>query len=542
VGNSWRVVARVARDRRLRRLELGFTGFAVAEHGTWLAGIVWAYDRGGAEEAGLFALVLLVPAVVVAPLASYAADRFPSGRVLAGGYLVQSAAMLLTAVAIATDAGAALVYGVAAVASSAVTLTHPAIGVVLPNVTHSPADLTAANVVTGFAEYCGMFIGPGLAGLLISGWGVEAPFVMGSVATGLAAALMLGVRIDTYEVEPAQRAGVVGETLAGLRALRRHRPVRTTIEMLSIGGLVIGAADVLFVAVADRVADGDTSRAGMFGLAFGIGAVLGSTVTVVLVGRARLTPPIAIAVGVLGVGLAALGSVTATGAALVLFVLMGSGESLLRVSASTLIQRVAPRDVIGRFLGVAEGLRVLAIAIGSGGIGVLVATLGFEEALLVAGVAVPLLLLVRIAPLFRIDRDAVVPDERVLELVLGDDIFASLPSPTIERLVVDAERRSMPAGTTVIAEGQPGDHYFIVDRGRAEVTMGGAYARTIESGGRFGELALLHDVPRTATVVATEDLELLAFERSAFLQAVTGHPRAADVGRERHQRYIGSAD
>lgn len=536
------MVAQVARDRRLRRIELGFAGFAIAEYGTWLAGIVYAYELGGADEAGLFAVVLLAPALVVAPLAAFAADRYPSGRVLAVGYALQSVAMFLTAAGIASDAGRVVVYGTAMLASAAVTLTRPAIGVALPNVTHTPSDLTAANVVTGFAEYCGMFLGPGLAGLLIHGWGVALPFAMGGVATGAAALLALGVSVESHVVEAKRPGGAIGDTIDGLRALRRHRGARTTIEMLSIGAIVIGAADVLFVAVADQITAGDIGRAGMFGTAFGVGAMVGSFATLALVGRARLTPPIALAVGVLGVGLAALSTVTGTGLALLLFGVMGAGESLLRVAASTLIQRVAPIDVIGRFFGVAEGIRMFSLAIGSGAIGLLIAKLGFERGLLVAGLAVPALLLVRIGPLFRIDRNAVVPDEEVLRAILGDDLFASLPSPTIERLAADIGRRSVPAGTVVIAEGEVGDRYYLVERGRADVTMAGRHVRTVEPGGSFGEIALLHDVPRTATVTAADDLELLTVEREAFLQAVTGHPRAAAIGRERSRLYLGTVD
>ena len=145
--NNWRVVGRVARDPRLRRIELGYAGFAIAEHGTWLAGLMYAYERGGVDQAGIVAVVLLAPALVVAPVAAFATDRFESGRVLAVGYAIQATAMLLAALAIAADIGSLPVYAALMAAASGVTLTRPALGVVLPNATHTPADLTAANVV-----------------------------------------------------------------------------------------------------------------------------------------------------------------------------------------------------------------------------------------------------------------------------------------------------------------------------------------------------------------------------------------------------------
>jgi predicted MFS family arabinose efflux permease len=544
VPSSVRVITRIARDRRLRRIELGFAGFAIAEHGAWLAGILYAYDRGGVDEAGIAAVVLLAPTLVIAPLAAVVIDRFESGRVLAAGYAIQATAMLLAALAIATDVGPLPVYAAAMAAASAVTLTRPALGVVLPSVTHAPADLTAANVVTGFVEYSGRFIGPALTGILVGVSGLAAPFAVCGAIAGASAAMTFGVHTDDDVAGPGDGAGslfgsVLRDTAEGLRALREHRPVRTMIGMLALGSLVIGAADVLVVATADQLSGGDTSRAGLFGTAFGVGAVIGSAVSTLLIGRARLTPAIAISVAAMGLSLALLATATASALALALFIVMGGGESVLRISASTLIQRVAPLDVIGRFLGVAEGLQMSAIAIGSGAIGLLVARFGYEAGLLAAGITVLLLLVVRLSILFQVDRDATVPNERVLELILGDDIFNALPAPTIERLAADVERYHMDAGDTIIAEGEPGDRYYVLESGRAQVFRLGEHVGDRAPGSGFGELALLGATPRTATVVAVTDVDLIAFDREPFLQAVTGHSHSAAVGRRRLDQYLG---
>jgi predicted MFS family arabinose efflux permease len=545
VTGSWGVVNRVARDRQLRRLELGFAGFAIAEHGTWLASIMFAYDRGGVDEAGFAAFGLLAPALLVAPIAAFAADRFPSGRVLAVGYALQGVAMLTTALAIATGAPAAFVYVAAAFAASAVTLTRPAMGSLLPTVTRTPSDLTAANVIIGFVEYTGMFVGPALTGVLVATTGLAAPFAVCGALTIGSAVLALGVRTEAGYVRRdagERRGGALADTRDGLRALRGHRPVRTMMIMLSLGSLVIGATDVLFVATADQLSGGDTSKAGLFGTAFGIGAMVGSVVSVVLIGRARITPFIATSIAAMGVALAALSTTGAVAAAVVLYMLIGGGESVLRVAASTLIQRVAPSEVIGRFFGVAEGLHSFSVAVGAGLIGVLVQRAGYESALIIAGCTVPALLLLRISRLFQIDRNARAPDRRVLELILGDDMFDGLPAPVIERLANDAQPRRFSAQTAVTVEGEVGEHYFVIDRGQAEVTIGGEHVRPLGPGNGFGELALLRDSPRTATVTATTDLELLAFQREQFLQAVGGHQRSTTVGRERADRYLGAAD
>jgi MFS family permease len=538
---SWGVVNRVARDRRLRRLELGFAGFAIAEHGTWLASVMYAYERGGVGEAGFAAFALLAPALLVAPIAAFAVDRFPSGRVLASGYAIQAVAMLATALAIATSAPAAFVYLAAALAASAVTLTRPAMGVLLPTVTRTPADLTAANVIIGFVEYTGMFVGPALTGVLVATSGLAAPFALCGTLTAGSAVLALGVRAEAglgRRRTEGTRNGPIADTLEGLLALRAHRPVRTMMAMLSLGSLVIGVTDVLFVATADQLGGGDTSRAGLFGTAFGMGAMVGSVLSVVMIGRARITPFIATSIAAMGIALAALAATGGVAAAVVLYALIGGGGSVLRVASSTLIQRVAPSEVVGRFFGVAEGLHSFATAVGAGLIGVLVAQLGYETALIVAGCTIPALLALRISQLFRIDRDAQVPDQRVLELILGDDIFEALPAPVIERLANDARHRHLTAGSAATVQGEPGDHYFVIDRGRVDVVIDGRHVRELGPGAGFGELALVRDVPRSATVTAIGDVELLAFGRDEFLQAVGGHRQSSTTAGRRADRYL----
>lgn len=511
-----------------------------------MAGLLYAYDRGGVDEAGIVAVVLLAPALFVAPIASFAADRFHSGRVLAAGYAIQSASMLLAALAIASDLPPVPTYGAMLVAASGITLTRPAIGAALPYATRTPADLTAANVVIGFVEYSGMFLGPAITGLLVAGFDHAAPFALCGVLTAGSAVLALGIRSARHDEMPADAderpVGPIRETLDGLRVLSSHRSARVLIGILSVGSLVIGAADVLFVATADHLSEGDTSRAGLFGTALGLGALGGAGLTVLLVGRRRLTPSIVLAVAAMGLSLGFLAIVSSTVSALLLFAVIGGGESVMRVSTSTLIQRVAPSDVVGRFFGVAEGLHMFSLAIGSGVISLLISRLGFEDGLLVAGIAIPTIMVLRSSTLFRVDRAATVPDDRVLEVILGDEIFDGLPAPTVERLAADAVRVQAEPGTTIIAEGAHGDRYYVIDRGTADVSIDGAYVRTIGEGGGFGELALLRDVPRTATVVATSVLDLVAFERELFLQAITGQPRSLAVGAERSAFYLGEPD
>jgi CRP-like cAMP-binding protein len=102
-------------------------------------------------------------------------------------------------------------------------------------------------------------------------------------------------------------------------------------------------------------------------------------------------------------------------------------------------------------------------------------------------------------------------------------LFAPLSQPALEQIAVNLRSVAVPEGTAVIREGDPGDEFYIVEQGALRVTVGGMPAAPIHAGGFFGEIALLRDVPRTATVIATADCVLLALEREQFLAAVTGH-------------------
>ena len=62
--------------------------FSIAEWATWIAVVVYAFDRGGATEAALISMVQFIPSLIVAPSAAAFGDRFPRGRILFGSYLL----------------------------------------------------------------------------------------------------------------------------------------------------------------------------------------------------------------------------------------------------------------------------------------------------------------------------------------------------------------------------------------------------------------------------------------------------------------------
>jgi len=527
--STWiRVVGGVLRDRRLRRLTSAFLGFNGTEFGVWVVLLVYAYGLGGATTAAIAALVQLLPAALAAPLGAYAGDRFPRGRVLLAAYLVQAATLLATAAALALGAPAPLVLAIAATNSASITFTRPTHYAMLPDVTPTAEALSGANAVSGLAEGAGMLLGPLLAGVVLAAAGPAAALAVFGGISVLAAALLVGLDAGSGIAAggTVDARDVLIETFRGFGVLRSESAVRLPIAILFATQIVVGALDVLLVAASIDLLGAGEGWAGYLSAAFGLGGIVGASVAVSLAGRRRLTPALATGSLVFGGPLAVLGAVPVLLAAPILVGLSGLGRSLASVSGNTLLQRAAPSRAMARVFGVLESLTMLGLAAGSVGAGLLVASAGIRVALVGVGAIVPLAVVLLWLPLRAVEREARAPTSELLGLVRSLPIFAPLPAPIIERILANLERIEIPVGGTLIREGEPGDRCYILAEGEVDVLQSGARIAVRRGVDILGEIALLRDIPRTATVVAATPLVLYALDRATFLEAVTGHPQA----------------
>lgn len=529
-------VMAVARNGSLRRVLLGFIGFNLAEWATWIAILVYAYDRGGATEAGVAALVQLAPSALVAPLAATVGDRIRRERALLLAYLIQSATMGLTALALLASAPAPIVYVAAASAAAAITLTRPVQAAILPSLSRTPAEMTAANVAAGTLENGSILVGPVLAGLTLAFSGPGIVFAASAVLVLSGALLVLGIRpiaAGRALEEPGASGwrGLVAEAIGGFGLLiEEHRP-RTVLALLGAAAILWGALDILLVVLAlDLLAIGEPGI-GYLNAAIGAGGLLGSALSVSLIGRSRLAAPFAAGIALWALPLLLVGVLPGFAAALVLLAAAGMGRIVMDVAGRTLLQRVAPDRLLTRVFGVLEGLETAALALGSIVAPALIAIAGQRGAFVLAGAG----LLVVVVALWRPLRanDAIgVARPRELALLRAQPIFAPLGPAALEQLAANLVPLHAHIGTAIVRQGEPGEHFYLVVEGRLAVDVDGQHVRDLGPSASFGEIALLRNVPRTATVRAVDESELVALERRAFLEAVTGQPASLGAAEE----------
>ena len=532
----------VLHNGSLRRVLLAFVGFSLAEWASWIAILVYAYNRGGATETGLAALVQLAPSALVAPLAAAVGDHVRRDRALLLAYLIQGASMSLTAVALLADAPGPAVYAAAAAAATAITLTRPIQAAILPSLSRSPAELTAANVAAGTVESASMLVGPILAGLALAVAGPGSVFIGAAGVLLVGAGLVSGIRAIETQARLAQPGGsgwrsLVDEAFAGFGVLVAEQRPRTVLGLLGGSAVLWGALDVLLVVLAlDLLAMGEPG-VGYLNAAIGAGGLLGAMLSVLLIGRARLAAPFAAGMALWALPLLMVGLLPGPVAAILLLAAAGVGHVVMDVAGRTLLQRVAPDRMLTRVFGVLEGMQTAALALGSIVAPALILLVGERGAFVVAGAA----LLIGIAALWRPLRrgDAVgVARPRELAMLRGEPIFAPLSPPALEQLAASLVPVHAHAGSIVIRQGEPGEHFYLVASGRLGVEVDRRPVRKLGSGDSFGEIALLRNVPRTATVRAVEDSELLALERRAFLEAVTGQPASASAAEAVVRRHL----
>jgi Cyclic nucleotide-binding domain/Major Facilitator Superfamily len=517
----------VAGSRALRRTSIAFLIFSGAEAATWIAILVFAFDRGGPATTGLVGFLLLLPAGVIAPIAAALGDRGRRERVLGYGYLAQATATGLTGAAIVLDAPDGIVYAAAVVAMATMTTARPAHHSLMPSLAATPDEVTAANSVSSMGDGLGGTLGTVSVTLLLAVSGAGLVYLVAAVLLGASAAavLTLGSRTTPSDPGPLRPWALLAEAGHGFASIARERGPRLLVWIAALMTIAWGAFDVLLVSVAIDVLGLGQAGVGALQTAAGIGALVGAAGSVALVGGRRLWTAMVAAILMLAAGIAGSGSSTVS-AVIAAAVVAGGAITVLDVVGRTMLQRVVDDTVLTRVFGVVEALWMAGVGVGAGIAGVLTRAFSISTALVVIGASLVVLTVPVIGGLRRTDRTAAVPEHR-LRLLRSLAMFTPLSRTELERLASQLDLLTTPSGTDVVVQGETGDRFYVIDAGSFDVIVDGRIVRRLGEGDAFGEIALLHDVPRTATVRAVDDGAVWTLDQEEFLATVTGQPQVS---------------
>jgi len=531
MGRPSQLVAALAvsiRNPEIRRAELAWGSAITAEWAHFVAFGVFAYEQGGASAVGIAGLVRLLPAAIVAPFAASLGDRFRREHFLLGTSLVGALALGASAAAAFADA-VVLVFAFAALFGLACTLIRPTLQALLPSLARTPEELIASNAATSTIESLGTLFGPLLAGVLVSVANVGLVFAVGAAAMLLGAALLARVRVEggvDLAAASAAEGGVRRVIAAGFRTIVHAPRPRLVISLIVAQTFVRGCLNVLIVVAAFQVFDLGGEAVGYMTAAIGVGGLVGAVGAMTL-GGSRLAVTFGRSLVFWGAPIMLIALWPHLAPALLLLALVGAANSVEDVAVFTLLQRIVPNELLTRVLGVLWALAMGGVAVGSIFAPLLVDLIGARAAFVAVGAILPLLALVTYSRLTEIDQ-AVAPAPE-LGLIEQVPMFAPLSCAAKERVAANLVPLSVQAGEVVIRAGDVGDRFYIVGEGELDILADGRH-KTAREAAYFGEIALLRDVPRTATVTATVDSELYALQRDDFLEAVTGVEAAHEAG------------
>ena len=521
----------VAASPDLRRIQLAYAG---SEVGSWISIIalsVLSFDDGGLTGVGVVLGLRMLPPAIAAPFMGVLADRLPRRRVMIAADLVRVVLIGVAAAVLYADGPLLLVYALVSLVSIASTAFRPAQAAILPSLARTPDELTASNALSSTTESVMSFAGPALGGVLVAATDASTALVITALTFVWSAGLLLGVHEPERTASPRgdepEASGILGELAVGAQTLVSDRRVGLLVGLIGAQVLVSGAFIVLLTGLVFDVLGAGDQGLGAILSALGIGGVLGAVVALSLVGT-RLARSFAVGVVFWGVPIALLAVWQTSTGAFVLVAVIGFANTLVDVAAFTLLQRAVADDVLARVFGILESILYGTTVAGALAAPALVGLFGLNAALVVTGVFLPVLVALAWPLLRNLDVEAPALVERI-DLVRGVPFLALLPALTLEHLAGSLEPVHVAAGEAVMQQGESGDRFYVVAEGEVSVTTAG---RQIFEGGRgyfFGEIALLRDEPRMATVTARTDLELLALDREEFLGCVTGHTESAQA-------------
>lgn len=508
-----------------RNLQLLFGGQVVSSFGDWLYVLalgILAYEiTGSATVVAVLTFARLLPYAVLLPLSGILADRGNRKALMVTADLGRGACMF-GLLFVASEETLWIAYPLVFLATVFSSLFQPAMSSVLPALVGDEEKLIQANSIWAQMDSVAFVLGPALGGVLALLGAPELAFAINGATFLASAATLLLVRIPPRETpetaEDEQEEGWLSETLAGFRFLfRENEGVLAALTVAFVGLTFVGGGIwTLILVLSDEAFGLGTEGSGFLNSVYGAGGVVGGLAAGYLASRLRLGPAVIWSIAAGGVVVILLGISPAGVLPFVILFVVGVFDIVVDVNGTTIIQTGTPEELLGRVFGAFEGILILAMLAGALIVGPLIELLGARATTVVFAVVALAIFL------------ACLPRLRKLDSVLGARMFvrkvpvlSGLSHAVLEDLASRITLEKVPGGTTVVSQGEVGDRLYIVKEGEAEVVARGDDGEEKElaelsKSDYFGEIALLRDVPRTATVRAKGPLELYSLDREDF--------------------------
>lgn len=482
--------------------------------------LVVVAEQFGPIGPGWYLLVRQLGGAAGAPFYSALAGRFRRERVLAGGFIANAVAVALVLPLLQLHTASVLLFVPIAIEGFTHTAPRAIHDALLPWLADSPAQLVASNAFSATLDTAAALVGAILAatGLWLSG--PSAVLVIVAVLGLLAAAPLFAIRgVDTRG--GVEHLPILSQLAGGIGVLRKLPNARAVIVVMMLTAVIGGFEHSNIPSIATQIMHMNMSESPVL-IAFGTAGGFIGGVASLSAGRRSLAVSLTIGLLICALALVVLTVTSSKAVAFPLLSLFSIGMVYQGVSSRTLFQSTAS----GRSLDLLVGVNLL-IGVGVSAVSALLAAelnaaVGVRATLRIAAGLAILGAIYSLWRLTKIERQAPSHREEV-DAIRHVKAFGPLSVAAANQLADALIARAAVEGEVVVRQGDSADDMFLIRSGVFDTMVDGQHVRTLQHGGHFGEIALLFNAPRTATVRCAQAGSLWRLRREDFLRAITGN-------------------
>jgi len=523
---------------RVRDFRLLVMAYIIDALGSWAYSVVLAvyvFDRTHSTQwLAAVATSRWVVGLLIGSYAGVIADRFERTRVMVVSALSSAAVMAVIAVVVGTNGPVWTLIALSAISAVVASPYRPASGALTPDVV-SEKDLVAANSLFSTLESLTVVLGPATGGLLLLTGEPVTGVIVNAASFVVAAAIVVRLQVKARGSADAD-GNAFAQWLTGLRALSAERVAMMLVLFCALDSAIYGASTVLYIPLSEHLGTGSSGYSYLLA-----GSALGGVIAAGLANKlsraSRLAPVILGSIMLQALPYAVTATVHVAILAFVLQVISGVGMIIVDVLAYTALQRDLPRDVLSRVLGVFDAV-VLSFIVAASFVGAaLLSGQGLHTTLLIIGFGFPVISLFGLPALLKADRTSAALVARLaprVELLRKLDLFTGAPHSVLERLAQRLEEQQLSPDTVLIREGDEADALWVLVSGTLSIRAHGVSdvdvdLPSVQAPAYVGELGLLHNAPRSATVTTLGDAVVWRIEGTEFLGALEAAPASVSL-------------